>query len=442
MLVSRFTMCLFVAVIVPCGLHAQAVTLGEAPLADRCLRVELNMEFEGKITVKQDGKDVSFPHKAQAKHVFMERFLDATDAIGLKVARHYTTAEGVVTFNNADSSKRSLRADRRFLVTQRVNGHIVTISPKGPLTREEMEMTEHLDTMAIAGLLPNKSIDVGKSWTVPNATVLALCELDGVTEQKLEGTLESVKGNIAIGKIAGKAHGINLGAQVDMDINARFEFDIKQQRIVALEWKESDKRQQGPITPALVADVSIKLTRTPIEEPEELNKFALVKVPEGATPPANLTNIHYQDAKKRFELHHARDWHVTSPEDSPQLVMRNIERGDFIAQVTITPWKQIDPKSVMSLEKFADEMAKTPGWMEDKEISREQVKNVPKGMHTMYRVAASGSLDGVRTVQYFYLVVGASGDQLIVTFSVVPQQAQRLGSRDLDMVREIIFPTK
>jgi hypothetical protein len=211
---------------------------------------------------------------------------------------------------------------------------------------------------------------------------------------------------------------------------------------VSLEWKEADKRQQGPITPALTADVTIKLTRTPIEEPEQLNKFALVPVPAAKTPPSELTNLLHQDAKKRFELTYSRDWHVVSPEDSPQLVMRQIERGDFIGQATFTTWKKTDPKGVIAIEKFADLMAKTPGWAEDQEIERKQLKDIAKGHHTVYRVAASGELDSVRTVQYFYLIVSPRGEQMIATFSIVPQQVQRFGSRDLELVRELVFPEK
>ena len=226
-------------------LHAQGVNLTEAPLAQRNVRNEVTMELDGKIHVKQDGKDISYPHKAQAKHVFLERYLDAGATSADKAARFYQTAESTITFNNNDSSKRSLRAERRFLVTQRVKGSLVTFSPAGMLTREEMELTEHFDTMAIAGLVPGKMIDVGKSWTIPNPVVLALCGLDGITEQDLEGKLESIKDNIAQDKVVGKAQGINLGAQVSMLVNARFEFDTKEQRIVSLEWKEIDERKQG-----------------------------------------------------------------------------------------------------------------------------------------------------------------------------------------------------
>ncbi len=439
-MISRHWFCVLAILLAAAPIHAQGVKLVEAPLAQACVRIELSMELAGKITVKQDDKENSFPHKAEAKHVFLERILDTIGNVGAKSARHYLTADSTITFNNNEASKRSLRDERRFLVAQRVKDQVVTFSPQGPMTRSEMELTEHFDTMAVAGLLPGKNVEVGKTWMIPNAVVAALCEFDGLTENQLEGKIEKVMDNIAHLSIAGKAQGINVGAQVGMLVNARCEFDIKEGRIVFLEWKETIERQQGPVSPALSADVTITLKRTPIEEPEQLNKFALVPVPKAETPPVALTNLRFQDVKKRFELSHARNWHAVSPDDNPQLVMRLVERGEFIAQATITPWKKIDPKNAMNLTDFAELVAKTPGWALDKETERKTLDQLPKGHHTVHRVIASGELEGVRTVQYFYLVVGTSGEQLIATFSVVPQLATRLGSADLEMVREIVFP--
>ncbi len=443
MLSRRLLLCVLTGLLATNALSAQGVNLAEAPLDQRSVRNELTLELEGKVLSKQNGKDLSFPHKASARHVFVERFLDAKDGGSAdKAARFYTTAEGTIRFNNNEASHRSLRAERRFLVAQRVKEQIVSFSPKGPLTREEMEVTEHLDTLALPGLLPGKMTEVGKSWAIPNRVVAALCELDGLTEQNLEGKLESLtnKNHLAIIKIVGKAQGINLGAQVVMLVNVRMEFDLKSQRIVFVEWKETDERQQGPVSPAMSAELTILLNRAPIAEPAQLNKFALVPVPTTETPPANLTNIQHLDAKKRYELSYARDWHVVSPDDSAQLVLRQLERGEFIAQATFTVWKKTDAKAVMKLDEFAALVAKTPGWVEDKEIERKQLDDPAKGNLATYRVASSGELDGIRTVQYYYLIVGAHGDQLIVTFSVVPQHVQRLGSRDLEMVREITFP--
>jgi hypothetical protein len=422
-------------------LHAQSVNLTEAPLEQRSVRNELTMTLEGTVTVKQNDKDVAFPHRASAKHVFLERFLEVKDGVADKAARFYTTAESAIRFNNNAADQRSLREPRAFMVAQRTKDKIVSYSPKGALTRAEVELTEHFDTMAVAGLLPGKMIEVGKTWTIPNRVALALCDLEGLLQHDLEAKLESVEGGIAHVKIVGKAQGVDQGAEVSLLINAHFDFDVKQQRIVALEWKQTDDRKQGPIGPAVSADMTIKLTRTPIETPEQLSDNALVPIPGGAVPPSELTNVVHQDAKKRFTLSYPRDWHVVS--DSTQLVMRLIDRGDLISQATVSPWKKVDPASVMKLDEFAELMAKTPSWQEDKEIER-RVVNM-KGLHTVYRVASSGllstgSAEGVRTVQYFYLMVSNRGEQLIVTFSMTPQQVQRFGDRDLELVRDLVFP--
>jgi hypothetical protein len=180
------------------------------------------------------------------------------------------------------------------------------------------------------------------------------------------------------------------------------------------------------------ADVVIKLKRTQIAEPMELGNFALVQVP--AEPPASLLRLSHHDAKGRYQLHHARDWHVVSSEDSPQLVLRLMDRGDFIAQATVTPWKKGDP---VSLEKFAELMKSTPGWQEEQMLEKTELKNAG---HALYRVTASGSLNDVKTVQTFYLVVGPAQEQFLVSVSAVPNQVQKLGTRDQELVRSITFP--
>jgi hypothetical protein len=439
MFTRRWFLAAGVALVAVQSLPAQNVNLSEAPLEKQCVRNELTMQLEGKITINQDGKEMSFPHKASARHVYSERFLETSANVAEKSARFYASAESEISFNNDKAEKRSLRDKCRFIVAQRVRDRVMPFNPDVMLQREEAELLEHFDTMSVSGLLPGKDIAVGKTWNVPNHVTTALCDLEGLTQQNLEGKLEAVEGKLAKISIVGKAQGINLGAQVSIIVNAKLTFDIQEQRIVTLEWKETDDRKQGPVTPTLTAEVTLKLTRTPIAAPETLNDFALVKVPAAKMPPAEMTSIRHQDAKSPYTLSYARDWHVVSPEDSPQLVMRNLEQSLFVAQATITPWKKIDPKMVMPIADFAAQMAKTPGWTEDKETDRTELKNLPKGQHTVYRVVASGSLDGVRTTQFYYLIVGVNGDQAIVTFSVDPQQVQRFGARDIELVRELTF---
>jgi hypothetical protein len=418
--------------------HAQNVMLTEAPLKDACVRNSVTMDVEGKQTVKRDEKEVSYPLKVSASHAYVERYLECNGAVADKAARFYTQAERTIRFNNDAGGKNALRPSRSFMAVLRIKDQIVSYSPKGMLTRDEVELTDHFDTMAVPGLLPGTQVAPGKTWSVPNHVVQALCGLSGITSQKFEGKLTEVKGSIAHVTLVGEVKGIDMGAEVAMIINGRLEFDTKDQRIVFAEWKQQDDRKQGPISPAMTANVVITLKRTPISMPAELNDNPLI--PWNA--PAHLTGLQHTDPAKRFELLHARDWHVVSPDKSPQLVMRLMERGDFIAQVTFSPWKKIDLKVVPTKEAFADMMAKTPGWAQEKEIACREIDkaNMPRSWHKAYRVEASGELDGVKTWQNFYLIVSTQGEQMIVTFSMIPQHVQRLGIRDLELVRELVLP--
>jgi hypothetical protein len=437
MTAPRLLMSIALALAAAGASRAQSVDLIEAPLAGRCCRIELALELKGKITVQQQGETVSFPHEAQARHVYVERVMhvaDGADGAIDKTARHYQKAEATITFNK-QTSRRTLRAERASMVAQRSKDELLVYSPRGSLSREEKELTEHFDTLAVPGLVPNKAVKVGESWRLATPAVMALCDLVGLTDHDLTCKLEHIKGDVATVSIAGTVSGIAQGAQVKLLVDAHYEFDRKDQRVVAVLWRQSEQRQQGPISPAMSADVSIELKRTPIAEPVELNEVALV--PAQAEPAADVLNLHYRDGKGRYELQHDRAWHVVSPESSAQLVLRLMDRGDFIAQATISPWKHADPKAVVSLEQFYELMKTTPGWQEEEILEKTELKQ-PRG-HARYRVTASGILNEAKAVQSFYLVVSPEGEQLIVSFAIVPAQVQKLGARDLELVRGIGF---
>src|SRR3954471_20162843 len=111
MIRRRVLMSLVLALSVAGAARAQSVDLTEAPLADRCFRIELALDLKGKITVQQQGETVSFPHEAAARHVYLERVLHATGAVADKTARHYEKAEAAITFNK-QTGKRTLRRER------------------------------------------------------------------------------------------------------------------------------------------------------------------------------------------------------------------------------------------------------------------------------------------------------------------------------------------
>jgi hypothetical protein len=418
--------------------RAQPYVLTETVQARDCFRIHIDMALAGEMRVAREGKVVPIKLTATASHVFPERILKVA-ATGLpeKSARFYEIAKADILAGN-DRSERSLRAERRLFVAQRAKDQPLTYSPAGPLSREEMELTsEHFDTLALTGLLPVKPVAVGDTWTVPNSVAQALCGYEGLTEQTLACKLEAVSENTARIAVAGTANGIELGALVKTTITATARFDLQAHRLAGLTWKQKDERDQGPASPASTTESTTTLSRTPADTPETLSDVKLVSIPDSFEPPMAMTQLVHRDPKSRYDLMYARVWQVVGQTDA-HLIMRLMERGEFVAQVTITPWTPAEKGKHLSPEEFRDAMNGTPSWEATKEL---QAGEVPaESGRWIYRISALGTMDGLDVMQNFYLVAGPSGEQAVLAFTLAPKQADRLGTRDLSLVGSLEFP--
>ena len=178
------------------------------------------------------------------------------------------------------------------------------------------------------------------------------------------------------------------------------------------------------------------LTRASIQQPDALSDLAIAVVPDGFEPPMLLTQLELRDPKAGYTMTYARDWQTVSRNDQ-HTVMRLMERGDFVAQLTITPWTKADKGKHLTPDEFRQAMAETPGWEVDQEL---QAGEVPaEGGRWIYRISALGNLDGAKVMQNFYLVSGSGGEQLVLVFTMVPKQADRIATRDLALVGSVEF---
>jgi hypothetical protein len=358
--------------------------------------------------------------------------LEAKDGVAVKTARVYQLAKATI----ADQTRR-LRPERSFMVAHRLKDQLIIYSPKGPLVGEEMELTEHFDTLALPGLLPGKEVKIGDTWSLPPAIIQALCGLDALdasTKQDLGGALKSVQGDRARVTLQGTVRGIHLGAQVSIHVAAKsfLVFDIKEKRIVELEWHQSDQRQQGPATPHLSADVVIKLERTPIPQPAELNDLALVPVPNGA-PPAGLTNIVHRDPQRKFEFQHSREWQYVGERNGQKVWKLVTARGDYIADAILAPWKG---RMVPDAQVFKQLMEESPGWKQESDTQLDDAVKHPAG-YTVYRASAAGKMEGSPAFRSAYLLANPAGQQFLVTFITPPNQVSNLETRDQALVESI-----
>jgi hypothetical protein len=127
-------------------------------------------------------------------------------------------------------------------------------------------------------------------------------------------------------------------------------------------------------------------------------------------------------------------------EPDGRLVLRLMERGDFVAQATITPWRPAEKGKHLSADEFKAGIANTPGWEPEKELQAGEVPGGGDGRWT-YRVSLLGKADGIAVLQNFYLLAGPNGDQVVVAVTLTPKKAEQLGSRDLSLAGSIEFPS-
>ncbi len=417
---------------------AQTSPLVEPPQANDCAQLHLTLKLQGELIVVQEGKPTKLKLSASAEHRYRERILAVQGGLVAKAARNYDDARASIVVDGL-TSQRSLRPDRRLVVAQRQNDTLFCYCPQGPLTREELEtVSEHFDTLSLSGLLPGKEVRVGDTWKLPNAAVQGLCQFEGLISNELNGKLTAVKDGSAIFTVEGTTRGIELGAQAKVTVNATGRYDLLKRRIIALEWKQQDTRDQGPASPAANVETTVTVTRQPIDEPKELSDVALAIVPQGNEVPLPLTQLVIHDVKGRFELAFARDWQVVSQTDA-HLVLRLLDRGDFVAQATVTPWPKAEAGRHAEPNEFRQQMLSAPGWQAEEVMQEGELPNQPKGRWA-YRLTASGEMDGVKVVQSFYLVAGPNGDQAVMAVTMRQTQVNKLGARDLLLVNGLDFP--
>lgn len=427
--------CLLVAA-APCW--AQSASLTEPIAAGDCFAVQIDMKLSGQMRLIKGSDPVTLSLEAKASHELRERVLNLT-ATGQveRSARIYDKAAATITVGT-DKTEKTLRPEHKLIVAHRLRDGLLAYCPTAALSRSELDVTsDHFDLLSLVGLLPGKEVAVGDTWKLSNSAVQGLCNFEGLTEQTLTCKLESVNDGLAVFSVTGTANGIDMGALAKLTIEARGQFDLKNKRLVQLEWVQKDEREAGPVSPATTVETRTSVKRQPIEPPSELSDAALVSVPDKEPKPSQ-TQLEHRDPKGRFELNYAREWQIVSQNES-RLIMRLMERGDFIAQVTVTPWDSAEKGKQMTMEEFRETMNSTPGWNFEKELQAGEVPLQAEGRKIL-RLSMLGTLDGVSVMQNFYLVATAEGQQIVVAFTLTPKQADKLGARDLSFVTSMEVP--
>lgn len=430
-----------VALLLSSGLcQAQSHRLTEESRPGDCHKYDLEMTLKGELRVSRDGKTVPIAISASAKHAFTERILEAKEkSYPEKAARYYSLARSDATLES-QTQTRQIRGDRRLIVAQRPKDEFLCYSPAGPMTREELEVvSEHFDTLTLTGILPTSEVKVGDSWKLPNETVQAFCQFEALISNELTVKLEEVAEGFATFSIGGKASGIELGSLAKLTVSGRAKYEVLPRKLVSVEWTQKDERDQGPASPAATLEATTIVKRSAIEQPKELSDSALESIPRGFEVPQALALIYHQDIERRYDVATSRDWRLVAQTEQ-HLVLRLIDRGELVAQAALMAWTKVEPGKHSSIESFKEATANAPGWQQEEVLEANEIPS--DNGRWIYRIAARGAMDDVKVVQTFYLIAAPDGQQVVITFTMKPGQAAKLGSRDLTLVGSVGFPRK
>jgi hypothetical protein len=435
----RWLSALVVAVLSTFPLSAQPVNLTEKnPLGERA-NYAIELDLKGNLFVALENGKQPIPLEAKAKHRFAERCIAVTDGMPSSSARYYSEATATVTIAT-DKTVRSLANDRKLIVARRNADGEFCFSPNGPMTRDELDLvTDHFNPQCLPGLLPGKVVNGGDTWTLTELAVQAACRFDVVIKAALTGKLTEVKEGVAAFTIEGTAEGLENGAKVSLSVSARGTYDVASGHITSLSWKQKDEREQGSVNPASQVEVTIALKReNPSAESKELSDEVLAGIPEG-NPVAKLTDLRLTDVKGRYQISHSREWYVTGQTDT-HLIMRLLDRGELLAQATVTVWNKMDPGKHLDIEDFKKAVNSAPGWTAGKVIDDRELPGTAG--RWLYRLSIEGKMENVPVVQTFFLLAGPQGDQLVITVASRPESVKALADRDLNLVKSIEFGKK
>ncbi len=441
------------------GLGAAAAedqySLYETPQKGQQLHHKVSLTVSATLTQGKEPK----PLRGAAMLQYPERVLEVgEDGMAKKVARYYAGARARFQIDGKEDEQ-SLRKEVRLMIGEAaavrkvrlpagkddkagqpkedlVAGLLELWAPAGPMTADERALSEDfLDTTRIPALLPKEKVAKGAKWRIDPLATQRLCRFDSLLTAELDGTLTEISDAEASVKISGSAHGMELGAEVKVRVEAVLTFDRKAQLVKRLIWSQSDSRAESPVASAGVYQVKIDIERETVSSPE-LADEALAKVDLAAAPEAKMLFFQSEDGVYKFR--HDRNWHLTA-QQGKVVVMRRMVGNELLGQMTIGVLAaKPDLARIGQVE--MERIVKEVNGLELSEIEYQPEARLAPGI-TGYVMTAKGKAGKLPIMQRHYLANGTAGKQVLVSFILEPVNAERFGATDQSVVGSLEFPT-
>jgi hypothetical protein len=423
------------------------ITLRETTrLGDKCI-VRMEFRAEGNLMVPQSSeKDKPQSFSAKGRMEYEEKIVSSEPkpegdvasaaASSLKGMRYYTASmvESVVENRRV---ARELREPVRLIVAEIREGRPFLFSPVAPLTVDEYEMVESdasLDTLTIAGLLPDGAVAQGATWRPSSESVAAIFNLTHIGNNELTVKLEKFDNATATLQLSGHVEGICSGTATLRTLSGQIVYDRNRSKIARLEVNHREERKAGPLTNALDVKANYALQRIFDTPFTQLKDADIAKVPTESNQASEL--LVYAQPENHYQVYLQRGWFVTV--SHPQAaILRLLENGEFVSECHMLAAPTVAPGTHMKPDDFRNQVQAALGNQFQQFVQEGEVP-APRGLW-IYRLAAAGMSNGQPAIWIYHVVAGPQGQQLVFIFRIHASQFDHFGAKDLAMVGTLEF---
>jgi hypothetical protein len=392
-------------------------------------RVEVALQVGGDLKLVTDGAQKKLPMSVVANLAYDEQLLANDDnARPNRSLRFYDDAMAVIKVDKG-GEKPTLDNSRRLIVVEKREKSAPELyCPTAGLSREELDLIEVPgNSLIINELLPDKPVAPGDSWKLADSTLANLLGLDAVSWTDVTSALGQVTDGMADFATAGSLQGAVGGVSTDIELKAKYRFDVAQKRIVYLALLVKEKRDVGHIGPGLdtVAKLIVKIS--PSSGSQSL-AAAAAEIPLALTP--ELARLTYTSTGRQFRFLHDRRWFLTT-EDSKLAVFRLLDRGELVAQCNVSalPAGKAKPATLAEFQRdVQDSLGKNFGQF----VNASQYTS--EAGYSVLRLVVHGNVSQLPIEWVYYLVSDAHGHRISLAFTLEESLKRRFEEADRALV--------
>ena len=414
--------------------------------ADSVDLVEILLEVNGTV-VPQDTKDRQ-PEKIEvlAGFRYEERTEEYTWGPNIKCSsvRLYDQAGMKQTFRDK-TNRPLLDASRRYIVAGFDGKKMLRYSTGGPLQNEQYLLLEELpfDTLLLDQLVPNRQVNLGEEWTVPDETLKAMLGLEAIQRNTVRLVLTAIIDDIAevdiylnggkdaSGKqLPGSLEGASMGSTVSLDIQGKYQFDLRNRRMTWFGVRMEEIRGGSLIEPQIESTAILRIKTAPLTGSEKLTREVVESLPKELSPDRLLIAYNGQTGPWRFR--HTRKWKMIEDNDRSAALCL-IDKGETIAQCNIMLGSKVDSSTMPSLEAYKKELRKGLGEQFGKIVHESEV--VDQNKYLIYSVMIDGTAEELPFRWLYYLLTDPEGNQVTVMFEIRAEMLDRFEGQSEEIIQ-------